>query len=77
MKEAGESFENDKMRDGCVAELVSRNQQQRSIFLKLKIWKEDTTYGIEREEGHKSLTEAMQDRERMKRSGPKCVCFLR
>ena len=53
------SFENDKMRDRCVAELVSQNQQQISIHLKSKTWKEATTDVKGREEGRKSLKEAM------------------
>ena len=59
MKETGVSFENDKMRDRCVAELVSQNQQQISIHLKSKTWKEATTDVKGREEGRKSLKEAM------------------
>ena len=59
IKEARTSFANDKMRDGRVAKLVSRNQQQISIHLKLKTWKEETTDDAERDEGPKSLTEAM------------------
>ena len=77
MKEAGVSFANDKMQDGDVAELVSRNQQQSSIYLKLKTWKETTTDGTEGEEGRKALTEAMRARVCMKKSGPKHVKFHR
>ena len=69
------SFSNDETRDGHIAELVSENQQQRSIFLKLKTWKEETTDGTEREEGCKELTEAMQAKVHTKTSGPKCVQF--
>ena len=76
-KEAGVSFVNDKMRYGHVAELVSQNQQQSSICLKLKTQKEATTDGTEMEEVVKALTEAMRARVSMKKSGPKHAQFRR
>ena len=77
IKEAGASFVNDKIRDRHIIELVSWNQQQSSIRLKLKTCKEATTDGRERQEGRKILTEAMRARVYINRSGPRCVQFRR
>ena len=77
MKEAGASFANDKIWDACVAELVSRNQQRRNIFLKWNTCKEETIDSTEREGGREALKEDMRARVYVKSSGHKYAPFRR
>ena len=71
MKEAGVAFVNGKMKDGHVAELVSRNHQHSDMGLKLNAWKGSTVEGTEVKEGSEAIEEALRSRVFMKRPGPK------